>query len=64
MHAAVLRGVRDGLAAAGLFLLDVMPSPLRGADGNVEFLVRADKHGPNAVSEPYTSRGLSADIVS
>jgi hypothetical protein len=23
-----------------------MPSPLRGADGNVEFLVRADGRGP------------------
>ena len=26
--------------------VDVMASPLRGADGNVEFLVRCEKHGP------------------
>jgi len=27
-------------------VVDVMVSPLRGADGNVEFLVRGDTHGP------------------
>ena len=62
VHAAVLRGVRDGLAAAGLFLLDVMPSPLRGADGNVEFLVRADKHGPNAVSDTRLDAAVAESL--
>ncbi len=42
----MLREVRDGLRAAGLFVVDVMASPLRGADGNVEFLVRCDTRGP------------------
>ena len=46
VHRAVLREVRDGLRAAGLFVVDVMASPLRGADGNVEFLVRCDTRGP------------------
>ena len=46
VHRAVLREVRDGLRAAGLFVTDVMASPLRGADGNVEFLVRCDTNGP------------------
>ena len=46
VHRAVLHEVRDGLRAAGLFVLDVMASPLRGADGNVEFLVRCDSRGP------------------
>src|SRR6185312_15304670 len=30
----------------GLHVVDVMASPLRGADGNVEFLVRCDARGP------------------
>jgi 23S rRNA (cytidine1920-2'-O)/16S rRNA (cytidine1409-2'-O)-methyltransferase len=46
VHRAVLREVRDGLATAGLFVTDVVRSPLRGADGNVEFLVRCDRRGP------------------
>ena len=46
VHRAVLHEVRDGLAAAGLFVADVVCSPLRGADGNVEFLVHCDRRGP------------------
>ena len=46
VHRAVLREVRDGLAAAGLFVTDIVCSPLRGADGNVEFLVHCDRSGP------------------
>jgi 23S rRNA (cytidine1920-2'-O)/16S rRNA (cytidine1409-2'-O)-methyltransferase len=46
VHRAVLREVRDGLAAAGLFVTDIVCSPLRGADGNVEFLVHCDREGP------------------
>jgi 23S rRNA (cytidine1920-2'-O)/16S rRNA (cytidine1409-2'-O)-methyltransferase len=46
VHRAVLHEVRDGLRAAGLHVIDVMESPLRGADGNVEFLVHADTQGP------------------
>jgi len=43
IHRAVLRRVRDGLAAAGIHAVRAMPSPLRGADGNVEFFLRARK---------------------
>jgi 23S rRNA (cytidine1920-2'-O)/16S rRNA (cytidine1409-2'-O)-methyltransferase len=46
VHRAVLHEVRDGLRDAGLHGVDVMVSPLRGADGNVEFLVRCDARGP------------------
>ncbi len=46
VHRAVLHEVRDGLTAAGLHVVDVMASPLKGADGNVEFLVRCDARGP------------------
>ena len=46
VHRAVLHEVRDGLRDASVFVVDVMASPLRGADGNVEFLVRGDARGP------------------
>lgn len=44
VHADVLRNVSVALAAADLGPLAVMPSPLRGADGNVEFLLHC-RHG-------------------
>ena len=40
VHLRVLEHVRDALAAAGLVMVDVMPSPVRGASGNIEFLGR------------------------
>jgi 23S rRNA (cytidine1920-2'-O)/16S rRNA (cytidine1409-2'-O)-methyltransferase len=46
VHRAVLHEVRDGLADAGLLVVDVIRSPLTGADGNVEFLVHCDTRGP------------------
>jgi 23S rRNA (cytidine1920-2'-O)/16S rRNA (cytidine1409-2'-O)-methyltransferase len=46
VHRAVLHEVRDGLRAHGLHVVDVMVSPLHGADGNVEFLVHCDTRGP------------------
>jgi 23S rRNA (cytidine1920-2'-O)/16S rRNA (cytidine1409-2'-O)-methyltransferase len=46
VHRDVLHEVRDGLRGAGLFVVDVMTSPLRGADGNVEFLAHCDARGP------------------
>jgi 23S rRNA (cytidine1920-2'-O)/16S rRNA (cytidine1409-2'-O)-methyltransferase len=41
VHAAVLREVVDGLDGQGVGVTAVVASPLRGADGNVEFFVRA-----------------------
>jgi 23S rRNA (cytidine1920-2'-O)/16S rRNA (cytidine1409-2'-O)-methyltransferase len=46
VHRAVLHEVRDGLRDAGLHVVDVMVSPLHGADGNVEFLAHCDAMGP------------------
>lgn len=43
VHRSVLREVRDGLGRAELVVLDAMTSPLRGADGNVEFLLHCSK---------------------
>lgn len=45
VHLDVLREVVDGLTPAGLIGVDVTPSPIRGADGNAEFVLRAAKQG-------------------
>jgi 23S rRNA (cytidine1920-2'-O)/16S rRNA (cytidine1409-2'-O)-methyltransferase len=45
VHRAVRGEVRDGLARAGLRATAALASPLRGADGNVEFLFQAAKRG-------------------
>jgi 23S rRNA (cytidine1920-2'-O)/16S rRNA (cytidine1409-2'-O)-methyltransferase len=50
VHAAVLREVVAALDDAGLGVSAVMPSPLRGAEGNVEFLARA-RAGSATVAE-------------
>ncbi len=49
MHALLLREVVAGLGEAGLGVVSVAPSPLRGADGNVEFVVHA-RRGPATVT--------------
>ncbi len=46
VHRAVLTEVIGGLATQDWHTVDVMRSPLVGADGNVEFLVRVDRVGP------------------
>jgi 23S rRNA (cytidine1920-2'-O)/16S rRNA (cytidine1409-2'-O)-methyltransferase len=60
VHRAVLREVRDGLAASHLVVLAAITSPLRGADGNVEFLFHCRK----ADSVPERGSGDPADAVS
>ena len=50
VHRAVLGDVVDGLAGAGLGVTAAMPSPLRGAAGNVEFLFHARKTDPTVTS--------------
>lgn len=49
MHALLLREVVAGLGEAGLGVVSAAPSPLRGADGNVEFVVHA-RRGPATVT--------------
>jgi 23S rRNA (cytidine1920-2'-O)/16S rRNA (cytidine1409-2'-O)-methyltransferase len=61
VHRAVLREVRDGLHAAGLTVSDAMVSPLRGAGGNVEFLVRADTRGSVVVEDTRLDACVPAD---
>jgi len=48
VHLDVLRDVVAGLGEAGLGVSGVVPSPLRGADGNVEFLAHG-RRGPATV---------------
>ncbi len=55
VHADVLRTVVDGLAQHGIGTLGVIRSPLRGADGNAEFLLHARK-GPVRVDHERLER--------
>jgi 23S rRNA (cytidine1920-2'-O)/16S rRNA (cytidine1409-2'-O)-methyltransferase len=50
VHAAVLREVVDALDTAGLGVQAVVPSPLRGAEGNVEFLAYARRGNASVTS--------------
>ena len=50
VHAAVLREVVDGLASAGLDIDVIAVSPLRGADGNIEFLAHARRGAANVAA--------------
>jgi 23S rRNA (cytidine1920-2'-O)/16S rRNA (cytidine1409-2'-O)-methyltransferase len=59
VHRAVLGEVVAALDAAGLGIVAVMPSPLQGADGNVEFLARATR-GASTV----TTEGLDRAVAS
>jgi 23S rRNA (cytidine1920-2'-O)/16S rRNA (cytidine1409-2'-O)-methyltransferase len=59
VHRDVLHEVRDGLRDEGLHVVDVMVSPLRGADGNVEFLVLGDRRGP-ALDDDHLDDAVSA----
>jgi 23S rRNA (cytidine1920-2'-O)/16S rRNA (cytidine1409-2'-O)-methyltransferase len=43
VHRAVLRRVRDDLASSGIRAIGVTTSPLRGADGNLEFFFHCRK---------------------
>jgi 23S rRNA (cytidine1920-2'-O)/16S rRNA (cytidine1409-2'-O)-methyltransferase len=56
-HHQVLVTVVAGLAAAGLVAVGVIPSPLRGADGNVEFVLHARKSGT-----PVGSSAIAAAV--
>jgi 23S rRNA (cytidine1920-2'-O)/16S rRNA (cytidine1409-2'-O)-methyltransferase len=49
VHRAVLGEVVDGLVAHGIGAIGIVPSPLRGADGNVEFLLHA-RHGAATIA--------------
>lgn len=59
VHAAVLVEVSDGLAGAGLVVVDAIASPLHGADGNREFLVHCRRSGARVPAERLTELALA-----
>jgi len=59
LHREVLRRVRDDLARAELNAVAVVPSPLRGADGNLEFFLHCRK---DAAAELH-DHALDAAVV-
>jgi 23S rRNA (cytidine1920-2'-O)/16S rRNA (cytidine1409-2'-O)-methyltransferase len=56
----VLGEVQDALAGHAAAMMDAMVSPLRGADGNVEFLV----HARTGTTAPVDSPDLDAVVAS
>ncbi len=59
VHAEVLITVTAGLAQAGLVVVDVTDSPLRGADGNREFFVRARHEGTAIANERFVEIAMA-----
>jgi len=59
VHREVLHRVRDDLARAGLRAVAVMPSPLRGADGNLEFFFHCRKD----LATPIAGSDLDAAVA-
>jgi 23S rRNA (cytidine1920-2'-O)/16S rRNA (cytidine1409-2'-O)-methyltransferase len=60
VHRAVLHRVRDDIGRAGVHTVAVMPSPLRGADGNVEFFFRCRKDTATPVSGDALDAAVAA----
>ncbi|MET0894387.1 MAG: TlyA family RNA methyltransferase [Acidimicrobiia bacterium] len=63
VHRAVLREVRDGLAGHGLIVTGAIPSPRRGADGNVEFLFHLVKAAAPSAADAVTDDDLDAAVA-
>jgi 23S rRNA (cytidine1920-2'-O)/16S rRNA (cytidine1409-2'-O)-methyltransferase len=60
VHGAVLRRVRDDLAGVGVHAIAVMPSPLRGADGNVEFFFHCRKDVASRLGDDELDAAVAA----
>jgi 23S rRNA (cytidine1920-2'-O)/16S rRNA (cytidine1409-2'-O)-methyltransferase len=60
VHRVVLRQVRDDLTAAGVQAVAVTPSPLRGADGNLEFFFHCRKGEERVVSDDELDGAVDA----
>lgn len=45
IHAAVCADIADTIKALGLEIIDTIPSPIEGGDGNREFLIGARRNG-------------------
>ena len=62
VHASVLREVVGAFDALGLGVRSLVTSPLRGADGNIEFFVHA-RRGRSEVDEAEIERVVAAAHV-
>lgn len=51
VHRAVLAEVVAGIGGGGLIVTDVVPSPLRGVSGNIEFFALCTAHGETVAPE-------------
>jgi 23S rRNA (cytidine1920-2'-O)/16S rRNA (cytidine1409-2'-O)-methyltransferase len=60
VHRAVLRRVRDDVAASGVRAIAVTSSPLRGADGNLEFFFHCRKDVSGVVSDADLDAAVDA----
>jgi 23S rRNA (cytidine1920-2'-O)/16S rRNA (cytidine1409-2'-O)-methyltransferase len=58
VHDAVLRDVVSGLDGSGLGVCALAVSPLKGADGNIEFFARA-RQGPATVTDADIERVIA-----
>jgi 23S rRNA (cytidine1920-2'-O)/16S rRNA (cytidine1409-2'-O)-methyltransferase len=60
VHRAVVGRVRDDLAAAGVHAIAVTPSPLQGADGNLEFFFHCRKDVSGDVNDADLDAAVDA----
>jgi 23S rRNA (cytidine1920-2'-O)/16S rRNA (cytidine1409-2'-O)-methyltransferase len=60
VHREVLRRLRDDLAATGMRAIGVTPSPLRGADGNIEFFFHCRKDTEDVVGDEDLDAAIDA----
>jgi 23S rRNA (cytidine1920-2'-O)/16S rRNA (cytidine1409-2'-O)-methyltransferase len=65
VHRAVLRETRDALESHELVVVGAAASPLRGADGNVEFFFHARRTGDGAaIDDRVDDAALDAVVAS
>lgn len=59
VRADVLVEVVDGLSRAGIHTVGAMSSPVPGADGNVEFVILADRHSGTVAADELRTVALA-----
>ena len=59
----VLEEACGAIEAGGTAIMDAMVSPLRGAEGNAEFLIHSVRTGPGATARPSVALDLDALIA-
>jgi 23S rRNA (cytidine1920-2'-O)/16S rRNA (cytidine1409-2'-O)-methyltransferase len=57
-----LAAVVDAFSERGAAIMDLMVSPLQGADGNVEFLLHVRTGGPSRPTGPLVDAAVAAAV--